>query len=96
MFHHSFVVVMAYLWVATAQSLQHIALMTNAGMLSVVHFSSHGVAATTAVNVTPSARVQQAPWRACLAEATASSAGVLTLANRAWSATTLQVCKEAS
>ena len=32
-FHHSFVVVMAYLWVATSQSLRHIALMTNAGVL---------------------------------------------------------------
>ena len=37
-FHHSFVVVMAFLWLAAAQSLQHVALMTNAGIHVLMYY----------------------------------------------------------
>ena len=37
-FHHSLVVVMAFLWLDTAQSLQHIALLTNTAIHVVMYY----------------------------------------------------------
>ena len=37
-FHHSIVVVMAYLWLEAAQSLQQIALLTNTGIHVMMYY----------------------------------------------------------
>lgn len=37
-FHHAFVLVMCYLWLQHSQSLQHIALLTNAGIHVIMYF----------------------------------------------------------